>query len=142
MFEDSVEKPAEKAGGRRLVFLTVAGLSSVVILTLALLLGVLGFNVRRTSIHQARLEKLLKVGAGVEQVTKGLENEGSPLLMSSRNPDQARIAARQWGKERQAEIEARASRHAEMRVFRAGDMAYFLFFDAEGKVREYVYVSW
>ncbi len=111
------------------------------ILVLALVLGAVGFNFRRMSAHEARLTKLVTVGAHVDQVTKGLENEMAPLLMSARNPDQARIAAQQWGREKQGDIQATAARWAEMRVFRAGDMIYFLFFDQEGKVREFVYVS-
>lgn len=96
---------------------------------------------RRSSIHEARLETLVKVAADVDQVTKGLEDEHSPFLMSARNADQARIAAEQWGGRRRADIEARAARFVEMRVFRAGDMYYFLFFDGEGKVRDFIYVS-
>jgi hypothetical protein len=139
--EERRSSPEEKPGGRRVVFLAVAALSSLAILILALVLGAVGFNFRRMSAHEARLSKLVTIGAHIEQVTKGLENEMSPLLMSARNPDQARIAAEQWGREKQGEIQARAARWTEMRVFRAGDMIYFLFFDEEGKVREFVYVS-
>jgi hypothetical protein len=131
----------EKGGGRRLVFLAIAGVSSMAILGLAILLGAVGFNFRRMSIHEARLTKLVTVGANVDQVTKGLEAEHSPLLMSARSSDQARIAAEQWGKHKRDEIELRAARWTEMRVFRAGDMVYFIFFDGDGKVREFIYVS-
>jgi hypothetical protein len=119
----------------------LAALVSVSVLTLAFVLGSMAFNFRRSALHEARLEKLVKVGAQIEQVTKGLEAERSPLLMSARNTDQVRIAAEQWGGAKRSEIEARAARWAQMCVFRAGDMIYFLYFDGEGKVREYVYVS-
>ena len=131
----------KNGGGRRLVFLAIAGVSSMAILGLAIVLGAVGFNFRRMSIHEARLSKLVTVGAQVEQVTKGLEAEHSPLLMSARSSDQARIAAEQWGKHKGDEIELRAARWTEMRVFRAGDMVYFIFFDEDGKVREFIYVS-
>jgi hypothetical protein len=67
--------------------------------------------------------------------------ENSPLLGSPADDRALRDAATRWGRERQGEVVAKGRRWPQTRVFRAGDMIYFLYFDEKGVLRDYLYVS-
>jgi hypothetical protein len=45
------------------------------------------------------------------------------------------------GGSRAAEIREKGTRHAETRVYQAGDMLYFVYFDAAGVMRDFTCVS-
>ena len=44
-------------------------------------------------------------------------------------------------REKAAEIREKGARHAETRVYQAGDMLYFVYFDAAGLMRDFTCVS-
>jgi hypothetical protein len=104
-------------------------------------LGAAYFQMRRVSTHATRLENLLKKSPTVEQVTEGLRMEESPLLASPVGEDALREAAARWGRDKQADVLAKGRRWPQTRIFRAGDMIYFLYFDDAGVLRDYAYVS-
>jgi len=108
---------------------------------IAFWLGAAYFDVRRVSTHATRLEHLLAASPTLEQVTEGLRLEESPLLASPAGEAALRDAAGRWGREKQAEVMAKGRRWPKTRVFRAGDMIYFLYFDDGGILRDYLYVS-
>ncbi len=108
---------------------------------IAFWLGAAYFDVRRVQTHATRLEHLLQASPTLEQVTEGLRLEESPLLGSPAGEQALREAAGRWGREKQVEVVAKGRRWAKTRVFRAGDMIYFLYFDDAGILRDYLYVS-
>ena len=115
--------------------------ASVTFFGIAFWLGAAYFQVRRVSTHATRLEHLLQKAPTLEQVTEGLRLEDSPLLASPADDHGLRDAASRWGRERQGEVVAKGRRWPKTRVFRAGDMIYFLYFDEKGVLRDYLYVS-
>jgi hypothetical protein len=132
--------PDEK-GPNRAAILAVSAALTVGVGYLAFLIGAWGFNVRRYGQHEDRLRKLLLAAPRVEIVTKALEDEGSPLLAAPAGEQElAKVAAERAGA-KSREVLDKAARWPQVRVFVAGDMVYFLFFDAAGVLRDYTYVS-
>jgi hypothetical protein len=115
--------------------------ASATLFGIAFWLGAAYFEVRRVSTHATRLEHLLQKAPTLEQVTEGLRMEESPLLGSPAGEPALREAAVRWGREKQGEVVAKGRRWPKTRVFRAGDMIYFLYFDEAGVLRDYLYVS-
>jgi hypothetical protein len=115
--------------------------TSAMLFGIAFWLGAAYFQVRRVSTHATRLEHLLQNAPTLEQVTEGLRLEQSPLLAAPVGEPALREAAERWGREKRSEVVAKGQRWPKTRVFRAGDMIYFLYFDAAGVLRDYLYVS-
>jgi len=114
---------------------------SALLFAFAFWMGAAYFQVRRVSTHAARLENLLKKSPTVDRVTEGLRMEGSPLIAAPVGPEALREAAARLGREKEAEVLAKGKRWWRTRVFRAGDMVYFLYFDEAGVMRDYSFVS-
>jgi hypothetical protein len=115
--------------------------ASAALFGIAFWLGATYFEMRRVSTHATRLEHLLQNAPTLDQVTEGLRLEESPLLGAPKGEPALREAARRWGREKQAQVVAKGLRWPKTRVFRAGDMIYFLYFDEAGVLRDYLYVS-
>ena len=115
----------------------IAGLA----LSLAFWLGAWAFEVRRWSIHDARLHRLVQQQPSIDRVTRGLEDEGSRLVAAPAAEAELRRAVAERGRDRGPAILEKARRYPRIRVHLAADMVYFLFFDAEGVLRDYVLVS-
>lgn len=113
--------------------ITVSGLS------VALLLGTYGYDIRRYNMHDARLKGILAQSPTVYQVTEGLK-EKAPLLAVVEK-DEVQAAATKWGDERRTEILEKAKLWPQLRIYAAGDMMYFIFFDDKNIMRDYVLVS-
>ena len=110
-------------------------------LALAMLLGSASFDFRRYTVHQRRMQNVLREAPSADRLTKGLADEGTPLLaVLKANADVEREAAAR-GRERAAEIREKGARHAETRIYQAGDMLYFVYFDASGLMRDFTCVS-
>jgi len=124
-------------------FWILAGALAVTIgtLTLALVLGSTGFDVRRYGQHQRRLQKVMREQPSAERLTRGLAAEGSPLLEAAATPDEKERAVAARGGARVTELREKAARHPQLRVYQAGDMMYFIYFDAEGIMRDFSCVS-
>lgn len=126
---------------KRFVIIAGSVLVTGLLLTLALLLGNAGFNARRFTQHESRLKKLLPHQPTLEQVVQGLRDEGTPLLASAATAEELRRVAREKGRTRQAEILEKGQRFPQVRVFLAADMIYFIYFDADGVMRDFTCVS-
>ncbi len=111
------------------------------IAALALYLGAWAYDTKRFSIHDTRLRHLVEQRALMDQVVRGLEAEGSPLLFAPKSPEELRRAAGERGRSRVPEILEKGGRWPETRVFVASDMVYFLYFDAAGVMKDYTCVS-
>jgi hypothetical protein len=110
-------------------------------LTLAMLLGSASFDFRRYTVHQGRMQKVLREQPTADRLTRGLADEGTTLLAVARTPGEVEREASVRGGKRAAEIREKGARHAETRVYQAGDMLYFVFFDAAGVMRDFTCVS-
>jgi hypothetical protein len=108
---------------------------------IAFWMGAAYFDIRRTDTHAGRLQRLLQKSPTLHQVTAGLEEEGSPLVEAPDGPQAIRDVASKLGRQKQAEVLTKGSRWPKTRVFRAGDMLYFLYFDADDVMRDYTFVS-
>jgi hypothetical protein len=110
-------------------------------LTIAFWLGSASFDVRRITMHNRRLEKVMREKPSADRLTQGLAAEGTPLLVTALTGEEKERAALARGAARLAEIREKAARHPELRVYEAGDMIYFVYFDQEGVMRDFTCVS-
>jgi hypothetical protein len=109
-------------------------------LSLAMLLGSASFDFRRYAQHEGRLRKVLREQPTAERLTQGLADEGTALVATGRSEDERQgIAAR--GGRKLAETRAKAARYAQLRLFETPDMLYFVYFDADGVMRDFTCVS-
>jgi hypothetical protein len=126
---------------KRFWILAGAATGTLATLTLAMVLGGMAFNVRSRLMHEARLRKVMHEQPTVERLTKGLQEEGTPLLAAPSNHGDAERAIAQHGGVKVQEIRGKAARYPRLRVFHAADMNYFIFFDADGVMRDFTCVS-
>ncbi len=110
-------------------------------LALAMLLGSASFDYRRFSQHEGRLRKVMREAPTADRLTRGLQDEGTPLLAApaTREETEQVIAAR--GGSKAAELRRKSERYPQLRVYRAADMLYFVWFDAAGVMRDFTCVS-
>jgi hypothetical protein len=110
-------------------------------LALAMLLGSASFDFRRYSEHEGRLRRVMREAPDADRLTRGLAAEGTVLLAAPRTAEEtARVVAEHAGR-RAAEVRAKAARYPQLRLFRASDMLYFVYFDADGIMRDFTCVS-
>lgn len=134
--------PAERPGRGRVTLFTVAAVAATgAILAAALLLGAWGFNFRRHAQHEARLSRLLQRKPTLEQVDKAFQAEGTELLAAPASADALDRDATTWGRARREQILAKARQKATTRVYLAGDMVYFVFFDEQNVLSDFACVS-
>jgi len=110
-------------------------------LTLAMLLGSASFDFRRYTVHQRRMQNVLREQPTADRLTRGLADEGTALLAVAATRDAVEREASARGGKKAAEIREKGARHAETRVYQAGDMLYFVFFDTAGVMRDFTCVS-
>ena len=124
-------------------FWILAGALAVTLgaLALAMLLGSASFDFRRYTVHQQRLQRVLREQPTADRLTRGLADEGTPLLavLSTRAEVETEAATR--GGKKAGEIREKGGRRAQTRVYQAGDMLYFVYFDEAGVMRDFTCVS-
>lgn len=135
--ESRHEAPKPK---RRAIVIGIAALVTVAGLGAALFVGTLGYDVGRNNRHDSRLKKILVQKPTVYQVTEGLK-EKAPLALVVDGPSDLEQAVSQWGANKAEEIRDKAGEWPQLRVYAAGDMMYFIYFDEANIMRDYVYVS-
>jgi hypothetical protein len=141
-FLSLAETKAEEGPSRRFraVTMVVAGVVTLGGLVAAFVVGTLAYDIRRSNMHDARLHRVLVQTPTVYQVTEGLK-EKAPLAAIVASEEELRDALERWGGDRKAEILEKSKRWEQLRIYSAGDMMYFIFFDAENIMRDYVFVS-
>ena len=137
---DSEPSPPQSAA-RRAAFLAGAVVVTALLVYVALLLGSWGFDVRRYSQHNVRLQRLLGHEPRIEQVVEGLNDEGTLLVAAPEGEPSLRAEAARRGGKRADEVIGKGQRWRHTRVFLAGDMVYFLYFDEAGIMRDFTCVS-
>jgi hypothetical protein len=110
-------------------------------LTLAMLLGSASFDFRRYTVHERRMQKVLREQPTADRLTRGLADEGTAQLAVARTGEEVEREASARGGKKAAEIREKGARHVETRVYQAGDMLYFVYFDADGVMRDFTCVS-
>jgi hypothetical protein len=110
-------------------------------LTLAMVLGSASFDFRRYTVHQQRMQKVLREQPTADRLTHGLADEGTVLLAVLRSREDVEREGAARGGKRAAEVREKAARHAETRVYEASDMLYFVYFDADGVMRDFTCAS-
>jgi hypothetical protein len=134
--------PAERPGRGRATLFTVAAVAVTgAILAAALLLGAWGFNFRRHAQHEARLSRLLQRKPTLEQVDAAFQAEGTARLAAPANADALERDATTWGRARREQILAKSRQWTTTRVYLAGDMVYFVFFDEQNILRDFACVG-
>jgi len=139
--EQGPAKPAGPGPRARLAILAGSLAATALIAYLAFGIGAWSFGFRRFSQHEGRLRRLLPQQPSLERVVQGLNDEGSRLIAAPETPAALERVLAERGGRRAAEIRARAARYAHTRVFLAGDMVYFIFFDSAGVMRDFICVS-
>lgn len=130
-----------EAPRRKAIFMAAGAVVSAAMLAAALWLGSWAFHTRQRSLHEGRLSRALAMHPTADRLTKGLEDEGSPLLASARGAAEVEVFAARWGGQRRQEILAKARLHASTRIHRSQGAVYFLYFDAEDVLRDYTCIE-
>ena len=125
---------------RRAMVLGFAAAVAIGGLGAALYVGNLGYDVRRNNMHHSRLKNILVQTPTVYQVTEGLK-EKAPLALVVEGRVDLEQAVSRWGADKANEIRDKAGEWPQLRVYTAGDMMYFIYFDEGNVMRDYVYVS-
>ena len=124
-----------------LVFGVTIGLALAAIgLGIALYLGTIGYDVRRTLLHEARLQGVLQEEPTLYQIVVGLE-EKAPLVGSPESEEELEGWIAQYGDQKKEEILEKGRQWPITRIFDAGDMIYFIYFDKEQVMRDFTYIS-
>ncbi len=140
LLPEDLSEQDPKAARRRILIAIPAAVVTIGGLLSALVLGTLGYNIRRSNMHEARLKGILVQTPTVYQVTEGLK-EKAPLVAIVESPEELQQGLDRWAGSKRDEILEKAKRFPQLRIFAAGDMMYFIFFDAEHIMRHYIYVS-
>jgi hypothetical protein len=77
----------------------------------------------------------------IGQVTAGLEDEGATVLAAPETAEAREVTIGVHGGARSDVLREKARRWGHLRVFRASDMVYFIFYDNDGVVRDFTCVG-
>lgn len=125
----------------RVVIVVVSMTLAVLALVTAFALGAAYFKVRRYGAHEGRLQRLVAQQPRLAQVSAGLAQEGSVLLLAPRDERELRAFLALHDDQKIDEVLSLSRSHAATRVFRASDMLYVLYFDATGTLRAFTCIS-
>ncbi len=135
-FEKRESTPTKRVA----IALGVAAAVAIAGLSTALYLGKLGYDVRRKKLHDTRLRRILVQTPTVYQVTEGLKEKAPLVAIVESDEDLERVVST-WASEHVEEIIDKAHQWPQLRLYAAGDMIYFIYFDETNIMRDYVYVS-
>jgi hypothetical protein len=110
-------------------------------LVLPMLLGSAVFNYSRFSDHEGRLRRVMRQQPTADLLDRAFRDEGTTLLAAPATSGEARRVSDEYGAGKAAEIRGKAQRYPRTRVYQAGDMLYFVFFDEASVMRDFTCVS-
>ena len=115
---------------------------TAVLVGLVFSLGGWAYQHRRSSLHDGRLRRLVAEHPSESRVTRGVLAEPGnwPIATPASDEDLRRLAA-QWSPARADEIVAKRRQRKTLRIFGVRDVVYFLYFDDEDKLRDYVLLT-
>ena len=105
-------------------------------------LGGWAYQHRRSSLHDGRLRRLVAEHPSEDRVSRGILAEPGnwPIATPASDEDLRRLAA-QWSPARADEVVAKRHQWKRLRIFGVRDVAYFLYFADEDKLRDYVLLT-
>ena len=115
----------------------VAALVTIFGIVGALYLGAWAFDTRRTLTHQRRLTEMLSHAPTLDQVEQAFRNEGTLPLGTADDAASLRALADRHAGAQAAGVLAAGGSHRHTRAYAAGDMVYFIHFDAQGVMRAF-----
>ena len=111
-------------------------------LSIAMLAGNLAFHYHRNMEHEVLLKEVLARKPSAEALTLWLQKvKEVSLIAAPKNRGEADRVVAEHGGAKAAEVRAKAARYAQMRVYQASDMLYFIYFDENGVMRDFTCVS-
>jgi hypothetical protein len=87
------------------------------------------------------MQKVLREQPTADRLTRGLADEGTAQIAVARTREEVEREASARGGRKASEIREKGARHVETRVYQAGDMLYFVYFDGDGVMRDFTCVS-
>ena len=129
---------------RRKALVIAAGSVGGTALLVALVfsLGGWAYQHRHASLHDGRLRRLVAEHPSEDRVSRGILAEpGNWSIATPASDEDLRRLAGRWSPGRADEIVTRRQRWKTLRVFGVRDVAYFLYFDDEDKLRDYVLLT-
>jgi len=116
--------------------------ATAVLVGLVFSLGGWAYQHRRSSLHDGRLRRLVAEHPSEDRVSRGILAEPGnwPIATPASDEDLRRLAA-QWSPARAAEVVAKRHQWKRLRIFGVRDVAYFLYFADEDKLRDYVLLT-
>lgn len=111
-------------------------------LGVAMFTGSLAFDYHRKMEHEELLKAVLARKPTAEALTLWLQKvKGAPLVAAPRSPAETQRVVADHAGSRAADVRAKTARYAQVRVYRASDMLYFVYFDEQGVMRDFTCVS-
>ena len=127
------------ADTRKAVFV-VAGSLAVTGAIVAVVFSLAGWAYRHrgASLHDGRLRRAVEQHPTIGQVSEGILAEpGNRALPTPASEEELRRLLARYPRGGADQIEAKRRRWRDLRVFEAGDVVYFLYFDEAGTLRDY-----
>ena len=128
------------ASGRVVRLLGSLG-ATALLLAFVFSLGSWGYKYRRWLFHQGRLQRILELRPSVEQVRMGLEAEGAQSLGRVMTVAELGPIAARWTPTMRDKVVTMGERAGQAQVFAVGEMVYFVFFDRDGKMTDFLVVA-
>ena len=131
------------ADTRKVVFVAAGSLAATgAILALVFSLAGWAYRHRGTSLHDARLRRVVKKHPPMGQVSAGILAEpGNRALPTPASEDELRRLLARYPRGQADQIVGKRRRWRDLRVFDAGDVVYFLYFDEAGALQDYELAS-
>ncbi len=126
--------------GRAFAVLGAAVLVTIALLSLALYLGAWAFEYRSATLHERRLDKLVEAKASRGQVIEGLKIEGLERVATARTELERHELATRWGATKRDHVIADSAPWPILDLFVSPNVVYFLYFDANGRIRGFDFV--
>jgi hypothetical protein len=105
-------------------------------------LGGWAYQHRRWSLHDGRLRRLVAEHPSEDRVSRGvLAEPGNRPIATPASEAELRQLAAEWSPSRVDEVEAKRRKWKRVRVFGVRDVAYVLYFDDGGQLRDYVLLT-
>ena len=131
------------ADTRKVVFVAAGSLAATgAILVLVFSLAGWAYRHRGASLHDGRLRRVVEQHPTASQVSEGILAEpGNRALPTPVSEDELRLLVAQYPRGQADQIVAKRRKWRDMRVFTAGDVVYFLYFDDGGTLQDYELAS-
>jgi hypothetical protein len=131
------------ADTRKVVFVAAGSLAATgAILVLVFSLAGWAYRHRGASLHDGRLRRVVEQHPTASQVSEGILAEpGNRALPTPVSEDELRRLVAQYPRGQADQIVAKRRKWRDMRVFAAGDVVYFLYFDEAGALQDYELAS-